>query len=347
MLKEEKHIKNLFRETVNVHPPDTLHQKVRTRILHDTHFYKEKRRKRIAMYIVSSVAAIILFLGGSFFSPTMAEVLQKLPFIGFIYEGFQSDIGLDKAKQLGLTQEYQKTVLSNDIEVTLTSAYYDGSNLSIAYTLYNHGPTNLERKSDQWDERSMLIGSHTKMTEFLFNDSNVRGGFDEKYKKKGPRQYEGNLYIYPMAFPKEDQFDVEVSVSEIRGVKGDWKLRIPVTKEKVKEKGMVQTFTPSFKKEAFGGEICIKSVNFSPTGIELITETTMKKGSGTLLFSILEVGADEGVAGGKKDIGNGQELTTSRSSFPPMKEIPDQITIKAYSPDDSSKEVTFKVPLKK
>jgi hypothetical protein len=339
MLKEDKYIKKLFCDDLNVQPPERLHQEIRNRILRDKKSYEVKKSKKKVLYIAgSAVVAILLIFGSGFISPTMAEVLHNLPIVGVIYKDFESDIGLEKAKTLGLKQEYKQTVVSNNIELTLTGAYYDGSNLSIAYHLKNKGTKELK------DGRFLILSD--VMNEFKINGSRVYGGFDEKYKKLNPNEYEGNLYIYPIEFPKEENFTLELIVSEISGVKGDWKIKIPVTKEKVK--GTVQTFTPNYKITALGGQILIKSISFTPTGIELNTETIMEKGKGQdIFFSIKEVGADNGVTGHTKDLGNGKELTSSRFTFSPIKKVPNSISIMAYSVKDSSQRVTFNVPLKK
>lgn len=347
MLKEDKYIKKLLCDDLNIQPPARLHQEIRNRILRDTQSNRlKKSKKKVVVYIAGSAAAILLIFGSGFISPTMAKVLHKLPIVGVIYEDFQSDIGLEKAKQLGLKQEYQQTVVSNHIELTLTGAYYDGANLSIAYHLKNEGTKSLENKGEKWGDRFLLLGVGKGVMEFKINDSPVHGGFDEKFKKLNENEYEGNLYIYPTRFPKEEHFTLELSISEIRGVQGNWKVKIPVTKEKVKS--TVQTFTPNYEATALGGQIRIKSISFTPTGIELITETIMRKGKGQdILFSIKEVGADLGVAGETKELENGKELTVSRSPFSPIKEVPDQITIIAYYSKDPSQKVELKVPLKK
>lgn len=338
MLKEEKYIKKLLCEDFNIQPPEGLHQQIRNRILRDKKSNGQKNQKKKVIYIAASVVVFLLVFGSGFISPTMAKVLNKLPVVGVIYEDFQSDIGLEKAKKLGFKQDYQQTVTSNHIELTLTGAYYDGANLSVAYHLRNKGAKELK------DGRFLILDAMKH--EFKINGSHVYGGFDEKYKKLGANEYKGNLYIYPIEFPKEDTFTLELIVSDLRGVQGNWKLKIPVTKEKVK--GTVQTFTPNYKAEALGGEIVIKSISFTPTGIELNTETIIEKGKGTdILFSIKEVGADNGVTGHTKDLGNGKELTTNRFTFAPMKEVPDRISIMVYNTKDPSQRVTFQVPLKK
>lgn len=61
----------------------------------------------------------------------------------------------------------------------------------------------------------------------------------------------------------------------------------------------------------------------------------------------MSVGADEGVSGHTEHLDNGKELVENRSTYPPTKEIPDHITIKAYSVKDNSKSITLTVPLNK
>jgi hypothetical protein len=191
----------------------------------------------------------------------------------------------------------------------------------------------------------LLKGSH----KFKINGSQMFGGLSDTFKEVSPREYEGLLQFHPNKFPKGNMFTLECSFSEIQGIKGEWNFEVPVTKEKVKE--IVHSFEPNHKVTALGGEIIIRKVDFTPTAIGLETETIRKIKNGdknhVLLFSIVEVGADQGITGDSEKLKNGKTRTVSRSTFPPLKEVPELITIKAYNPSNASESVMFKVPLKK
>jgi hypothetical protein len=74
----------------------------------------------------------------------------------------------------------------------------------------------------------------------------------------------------------------------------------------------------------------------------------MDKGKGSkIYFSIVDLGPDLGLSGHTEDLGNGKEKVVNHSPFPPIEQIPDSITITAYDSGDTSKKVTFTVPLNK
>jgi Domain of unknown function (DUF4179) len=137
MLNEDNDFKKLFTDNLRqIKPPASLHTDIRNRIEKDNASYQISRK---SMYILSLASLfILLFLGSGFVSPTLANVLHKLPIVGHIYQDFRSDIGLQGAHESGLTEEYQKTVISENVEVTLTKVYYDGVNLSVGYKVINN-----------------------------------------------------------------------------------------------------------------------------------------------------------------------------------------------------------------
>jgi hypothetical protein len=347
MLNKDNDFKKLFADNLRqIKPPASLHNDIRNRIVNDNNSNNTSRKR---MFIPSLVTlSILLFLGSGFVSPTLANVLKKLPMVGHIYNDFQKDIGLQGAYEAGLTEEYQKTVTSKNVEVTLTKVYYDGANLSVGYKVINNSEVEWPEPPKMGAGAShflLLKGSH----KFKINGSQMFGGLSDTFREVSPREYEGLLQFHPNEFPKEKTFILECVFSEIQGIKGNWNFEVPVTKEKVKE--IVHSFELNHKVEALGGEIIIKKVEFTPTAIGLETETIRKTKkedrNQVLLFSIVEAGADNGVTGDSEKLKNGKTRTVSRSTFPPLKKVPEMITIKAYNPSNASESIIFKVPLEK
>jgi hypothetical protein len=352
MLSEDNRIYNRLSEEINmIHPPKSLHQSIRNRILQDTQNSKSGMRKFVLIPSLLGVM-LILLMGSGFISPAMANVLHKIPVVGVIYNDFALDIGLENAKKLGITEHVQKSDSSNKVELTITDVFYDGTTLSFAYRLKNNN-------FQEWEEQRFLILDGKK--EFSFNGSKVHGGFDEKFKKTKDNEYEGTVNIYPMDFPKEDNFTLGIHLTELQGMTGKWEIKVPVSKKKVKDS--VKAFSPNYKTSGIGAEILIKSVDFTPTGIGLTTETIAemkeveilnpktgkiekRKKPDVIFFSIKQSGADQGVTGESEALGNGKALTRSKFVFPAIKKVPKSITVIAYRPDDSSR-FEFEVPLYK
>ncbi|MBN3554072.1 DUF4179 domain-containing protein [Fictibacillus nanhaiensis] len=349
MLNEDNNLqKNLNDNLQNLHPPSSLHTEIKQRIISEKSTTKSWQKLKINIVRVSTVCIILILLFGSgFVSPRLGNVLQKIPVVGYIYKDYQSDIGLQKAEEVGLTEDFQKTVTSEGVEVTFTKIYYDGVNLSIGYKIKNN-------TSQEWpDPPEMGVGaSHFLILkgqhEFKINGSEMMGGMNDTFEEVGSNEYEGVLQFHPNKFPKEDNFTLDCFFTEIQGVKGEWKFKVPVTKEKVKE--TVHSFEPNYKVDGLDGEIIVSKVDFTPTAIgletKMIREITEENKNDYFLFSIVEVGADNGVIADAEKLKNGKIQITTKSSFPPIKEVPEFITIKAYNPSDSSESVQFKVPLK-
>jgi hypothetical protein len=282
------------------------------------------------------VILFALLLGSGFVSPAMAKVLNKVPFVGVIYDDYKDDYGLQRGKTLDITQKYEKTIISNNIIFSIKDVYYDGTNLTIAYNVKNLGKqwTDSTEKNRYFLFDSELKINGEKLTNF---------GISSTPKEITPDEFEGILGIKAENF--EDNFTLNLSFSNIKGVKGEWNFDIPVTIDKVKES--VVTFTPNFKTTGLGREINIKSVVFSPSAIELKTEMIVDKGTdGDILFTIEEVGVDNGFKGDIKILENGKELITHWLIFPPLSPIPQEITIRAYNMSNNKENVIFKVPLK-
>jgi hypothetical protein len=323
-----------------IQPPDALYQKIRSRILKENSLKSKKK-----VYLALSFTLIVLLIfGGGFVSQTFAEILKKIPIVGVIYHNNNSDIGLKNAKNLGLTENVEKSITSNNLTLTITQTFYDGQNLSVTYRLENS-------RKETWNIPPSANNGTTHLIldmgsfDSKINGSHNYGGFSEQYDIKGAREYEGILNIYPMDLPKEDHFSLELAFTEIQGVSGNWDFKIPISKDKTNELG--KTFSHKYKVNAFGGEFIIKSISFAPSGIGLDTETIMDKGKGiNYYFSIVGAGPDNGPSGHTKDLGNGKELVTNHFPFPPMKEIPKSVTLMVYNSKDTSQTVKFTVPLK-
>lgn len=333
----------LSAELEAIQPPDALHQSIRSRILKENNSNRSLKTKKKIYLAFSFTLIVLLVFGGGFVSPTFAEILKKIPIVGVIYNNNNSDIGLKNAKNLGLTENVKKSITSNNIKLTITQTFFDGQNLAVAYKLENNSKETWKIPPSANNGTTNLILDMGSF-ESKINGSHNYGGFSEQYDIKGTREYEGILNIYPMDLPKEDHFSLELTFTKIQGVSGNWDFKIPISKDKTNELG--KTFSHKYKVNAFGGEFIIKSISFAPSGIGLDTETISDKGKGiNYFFSIVGAGPDNGPSGHTKDLGNGKELVTNHTPFPPMKEIPKSITIMVSNSKDTSQKVKFTVPL--
>jgi hypothetical protein len=332
----------LTSELESIQPPDHLHQTIRSRIVRAETAKPVIRSKKKLTLVISFTCIILMIFGGGFVSPTFAGLLNKIPVIGILYKSYDSDIGLKEAKKKGLTESSQTSITSNNLKLTITNTYYDGNTLTFGYTLKHKGEDQWiipkKRGNGGWN---FLIKKHPNKVGI--DGETVGISSSENYEVKGPKEIEGVVTLYPGKHNKED-LNLTMNLTQITGINGKWNFAIPITKDKTEEH--VQSFSPNFKVKAFGGEIIVKKIDFTPTSLGLDTEAIMDKGIGSeIYFSIVGVGPDLGLTGHTEDLGNGKEKVVNHSPFPPIEQIPDSITITAYDSEDTSKKITFTVPL--
>jgi hypothetical protein len=93
--------------------------------------HKNTNRKRKILYSLCGAAAVFgIMVGSSYYSPALASSLSQIPIIGSVF-GNSDLIGLQKAKESGLTSEIGETKTVNGISVTLDEILYDQNNITI------------------------------------------------------------------------------------------------------------------------------------------------------------------------------------------------------------------------
>ena len=102
----------------------------------------------------------------------VSYIFANLPFIGSIFELFIDDEryvfnNYDQySTSVGVSQE------SNEVEVTVTDAVYDGENITIAYTI---------KSEKDLGERPVLYGDNRELTAKEFGNRYRYGGYSTNY----------------------------------------------------------------------------------------------------------------------------------------------------------------------
>jgi hypothetical protein len=331
----------LEHEMKMIKAPDSLRKQIREKIEQEIQVgtKSHKKSRKLVYFITAAAVAILITAGSGYKSPIMADVLSKVPVVGVIYEDISADFGLKEAREKGLTQGYQQTVIDKDIEMTIKDVYYDGQVFSIGFSLVNHG-------KDTWGEHLKGIFSMD------FDAKGFRLGqriANTSMEKVGENEFEGVTMIEADRFKKE--FVLELEVNEIDGKKGRWDFDIPVTSEFLQ--GSIHTFAPNYKTKALGAEITIRELTFSPSGIRIVAETLSEKGTGNSFgFAVKGIGVSGGGSGnlGSQHNKNGKDHIIHTVNLNPVAEIPDQLTITVYDMynelNGTNYEYDFTVPLK-
>jgi hypothetical protein len=180
---------------------------------------KPKRRitfKRVGL--VSTVAASAFLASGLIFAP-VSNVLAAVPLVGGIYEKFGLQIGYELLESDLITQLNQQAT-SNGVNITLTSAYYDGNVIGITFTakgervslatIGDKGPeTGYNFHLFDGKEKNQWAASMTQLTE-------TEDGYAAAMEFYHPSTKLPKDYTLPLTF------------TSVTGTKGVWKFDVPV-----------------------------------------------------------------------------------------------------------------------
>ena len=181
---------------------------------------KEPKRKSKFKMIgtITSVAASAFLVSGLIFAP-MTNVLASVPLIGSIYEKFSLQIGHELLESNLITQLNQEAT-SNGVDITVTSAYYDGNVIGITF--------NAEGERVSLDS----IGDEGPESGYSFH---LFDGVEQNQWSSAMTQLEetGDGYVAAIEFYNPDanlpkDYTLPFTMTSITGVKGNWKFDIPV-----------------------------------------------------------------------------------------------------------------------
>ncbi|TWT05271.1 DUF4179 domain-containing protein [Planococcus sp. CPCC 101016] len=221
---------------------------------------KENWRKRKYSFktlgVVSATAASALLASGIIFTP-VSNVLAAVPFIGSFYEQHNMQIA-QELEESKLISEVNQVVVDQGIQVTLSSAYYDGNVIGTAFmvdgdavsvqTIQNAGPeAGYTMEIFDGVEQEQWASSSTGLTE-------AENGFIVAIEFFNP----------DAALTKMDE--LPVTFTSIAGVQGEWEFAVPLQQ---------------ISSEA----ILVKGVNTSEHDGYALTINSLSKGEATTLVS--------------------------------------------------------------
>ncbi|WP_397540087.1 DUF4179 domain-containing protein [Rummeliibacillus pycnus] len=165
-------------------------------------------KKRVWPVILSCVAMIVLIIGSGFISPTMANVLAKVPLLDSIFNS-SGEPGLRVALEDDNRVNLNKTITSNGVSITIKDIIYDGSRIAFSFTQ---------------DQESEIAPLQIEIDNKVIN-------FSESYKGKAidNGEFEGLI----QAFPEEklpNKFHMVVKIHQIGKTKGDWQFETDMKK---------------------------------------------------------------------------------------------------------------------
>jgi hypothetical protein len=228
-LTDEEEIKRMFEETRLPSIRLDLQQLTYRATAQAADTVRPLRRRNKWLLAMCAMALVIVMFGTAASIPASAERLQKLPFVGSLFDGnifaFFGDSGIVNGQRNGLTTEINKSASDQGITITLQEIMYDGARLSIGY----------EIKSDQL-EHVMFIQD---VTVSINNGDRVWAGAESKPHMIDDNHAAGILTLDLADAEWEDQFDLKLDIGEVIAsglrmedrVNGHWSFRFSVVNQ--------------------------------------------------------------------------------------------------------------------
>ncbi|MEH6938907.1 DUF4179 domain-containing protein, partial [Bacillus sp. JJ664] len=169
------------------------------------------------MAYIATIAASLLFVSGFVFQPVTA-VLASVPIIGSIYENFHSEVG-KKLESNGMVGKLNEKASDHGIDVTVTSAYYDGNNIGITFKADGKGIS----------ENLTSTGPEAGYSIQQFNGAKQKqwSSTREPLLKKG-EEYIGAMTLeYPLK-TLPSKINLPLTFTYMGGKKGNWSFHVPV-----------------------------------------------------------------------------------------------------------------------
>lgn len=179
------------------------------------------KKSKVRLYItVGTIAATAFLTSGLIFAP-ISNALSSIPILGSIYEKVGLQIGYELLES-DLITELNQHATSNGVDITITSAYYDGNIIGITFnargekvlmeSVGDEGPeTGYDFHLFDGKEKNQWSASMTNLIE-------TDDGYIASIEFYNPNANLSKNYTLPLTF------------TYITGVKGAWKFDIPVEK---------------------------------------------------------------------------------------------------------------------
>ena len=88
------------------------------------------KNKGMTVATASMLLGIGTFCSG-FVSPTLAEGIKKVPFVGEVFQSLEQDLGLQQASQKGWLQAVQSESASQNLKLSVSESIFDGTRVAM------------------------------------------------------------------------------------------------------------------------------------------------------------------------------------------------------------------------
>ncbi len=215
------------------------------------------QKKKLLVGVATTAALLGITVTLGFVNPTMNKVLANAPLIGGIFQSFNDLTGVELANQNEIT-ELNQSITKNGITLKLTSAYFDGSVVSV---------TGFVDKDVEKGEVSFDVNfEHNKGD----HDPWLNGMSRAIRKIKNGYEFQWKMQ-YPYISFKEN-FNLPVTIHSINGIEFEENFNIPINQEK--NSTLIINREQEYSEEE--GKFLIKEIHIAKASSSLIYETIQK-----------------------------------------------------------------------
>ncbi|WP_053361473.1 DUF4179 domain-containing protein [Bacillus sp. FJAT-27251] len=220
------------------------------------------RRKKVLATTAAAAALLGITFASGFVSPAMNKVLANTPLLGGIFQEFNDRSGVELANQDAVTQLNQ-SLTRNGVTVKLTSAYFDGSVVSITGFV--------DEGVDKGENEKGEVSFDINFEHYRGDDDPWLRGKSNNIKKVD----NGYNFQWKMQYPYKsfnENSTLPITIHNINGIKGEWNFDIPI------QQGKNSTLAINTE-EAYpedGVKIRIKEILTAKASSSLIYETVEK-----------------------------------------------------------------------
>lgn len=220
--------------------------------------YEQKMKRRNPWKrVMLAVAGVTLAVGlSAALNPSFAE------WIGGLFATEKVDEGLRIATDVGLAERVNLEVMDKGMTFKVEDVIADSSRVALSYQIVNKNGKAQEINQEIADLESEILV--TDQNGKLLDDLGMQW------------QSIGDYGLFEFSLRDQDALEkitVHFNIAEINGVKGNWKLEVPVELKENNE--LTTTFSlDGVKTGAHGVKVNLKEVQFAPSSNELFYETS-------------------------------------------------------------------------
>ncbi|MBE9916399.1 DUF4179 domain-containing protein [Paenibacillus donghaensis] len=234
---------------------------------------RSKRKKRWGIAACGLVMAIIVAGTAFYTSPEVRAALAKFPFMKMLLKDgeFKEHYGLSQIEKQDLGVKLNRSVTDQNIRFTVDEVFYDGIQIVLNYDVeYLNAKEKINKKDANIFYKLAITGSEPTMMS------------THKITILNDHAFIGSTLID--AFQYLDGYQLQMNISQIGQVKGNWSVTIPLSVSKTDPH--TKTFFPNKEFEIGGKKRKVERITMTPVTTQIVIRSEDNTKLGSLSFDL-------------------------------------------------------------